>query len=86
MTEANVTLTPAAQAQARELQRQVPTFSEALLSIRWLLAQDPLRGEEFDQQGHRILRQGRAPGRPGIRVTYRYRPGEVVIVEVELMP
>lgn len=83
MTDDDITLTPEAQAQARQLQQQIPTFAEALLSVRWLLVRNPLLGAESYLQGHRILRQRRAPGRPGIRVTYRYSAGKIVIVALE---
>ena len=70
--------------QARRLQQEVPTFSESLLSIEWVLWQDPLAGDQTGELGSYAYEQGPAPGSPGIRVTYRYDAGKVVIVAVEL--
>lgn len=82
---ATVTRTEEAREQARRLQQESPTFSEALLSIEWALAQNPLRGDRTNEAGLYAYERGAAAGSPGIRVTYRYRREEVVIVAVELV-
>lgn len=83
MSRASVRLTGEAREQARNLQQQYPTFSEALLSVQWALEDDPTAGMRATHDGYYIYRRDPAPGSPGIRVTYRYRAGEVVIVGVE---
>ena len=55
------------------------------MSIEWALAQNPLRGDRTNEAGLYAYERGAAAGSPGIRVTYRYRPGEVVIVAVDLV-
>lgn len=82
---ATVTRTDEARVQARRLQLESPTFSEALLSIEWALAQNPLLGDRTSEAGLYAYERGPAAGSPGIRATYRYRPGEVLIVAVELV-
>ena len=86
MSRASVRLTDEAREQARNLQRQHPTFSETLLSVQWALADDPRAGERAARDRHYVHRREPAPGSPGIRVTYGYRPGEVMIMGVEVLP
>ena len=85
MNRATTAYTSEAKAQARTLQRQVPTVSESLLAIEWVLAQNPLAGDQTGEPSSFAYERGPAPGSPGIRVTYRYNAGEVVIVAVELV-
>ena len=89
MSSASVTLSEQAREQARRIQQQVPTFAETLLAARWRLptitADNPRAGRQVSGEGTYSYRREPAPGSPGIRVTYTYRPGEVVIVAVELL-
>ncbi len=85
MSSTSVTLSEQAREQARRIQQQVPTFAETLLAARWRLADNPRAGKQVAGEDTYSYRREPAPGSPGLRVTYRYRPGEVVIVAVELL-
>jgi len=85
VSRASVALNEEAREQARRIQQQVPTFAETLLSVQWRLADNPTAGRAGSRADSYIYRQDPAPGSPGVRVTYTYHPGEVVIVAVELV-
>lgn len=80
---ASLEYSPAALAQVRDL-RSIPTFSEALQALEWVLTNHPQDGERVpdSQAPEYIYRQRRGPGRPWIRAAYEYDGRTVLIVGV----
>lgn len=85
MTRATSRLSDHAREQALALQRRYPTFSEALQTMLWRLEHDPDSGALLPDSRSYQYHQDAGPGRPGVRIIYRYRPGEIEILAVDVI-